>query len=194
MTTVAIFALTRSDGVQQAGQKPASQASDSKSRRLFGREERQARSDRRRPVTGAHASARIASRPPSTPTVPSKRPALGIASMWEPVPTGARSGSSPVQRANVLPTASSRTVSPASRHRSFTYSRPRTSASVKTTRVTTGGASWEIAPSASSSAASRFWSMSSFTAVRDSNLCRSGISRESFRALRTTAGSTAPSR
>ena len=60
---------------------------------------------------------RIAASPPSTPTVPSNRPECGIASICEPVPTGASSGRSPSQRANVLPIGSSRTDRPASRHK-----------------------------------------------------------------------------
>ena len=106
----------------------------------------------------ARCKERIASNPPSTPTVPSKRPALGMASICEPVPTAAASGSDPCQRANVLPTASARISRPASLHRDFRKARARKSASVKTTRVTTGEASDEMEPRSSNSHRSRSWS------------------------------------
>ena len=92
----------------------------------------------RRGRTPAARSARIASSPPSTPTTPSKRPASGMASMWEPVATGGASGSSPSQRAKTLPAASTRTPSPASSIRSISQARALMSVSVKRTRVTEG--------------------------------------------------------
>ena len=74
----------------------------------------------RRGTKPSACSATIASSAPSTPTVPSYMPAFGIASMCDPVATAARSGSLPTQRANVLPTASSRTTRPAAVQRSLT--------------------------------------------------------------------------
>src|SRR5215467_10444789 len=47
-------------------------------------------------------NARMASRPPNTPTMPSYLPALGMASMCEPVPTTGAAGSEPLQRAKTL--------------------------------------------------------------------------------------------
>ena len=51
--------------------------------------------------------------------------------MCEPVATGASVASVPIQRAKIFPTASSRKFRPASRHRFFTKSRARRSASEK---------------------------------------------------------------
>ena len=84
----------------------------------------------RRPL---RLSARMASRPPSTPTVPSYMPAWGMASMCEPVATAGRSGSVPVQRKKVLPTASSRMVRPSAAARDLSQARARRSSGVKTT-------------------------------------------------------------
>ena len=55
-----------------------------------------------------------------------------------PVPTGASSGRSPSQRANVLPIGSSRTDKPDSRHKLLIKARAARSASVYRTRVTAG--------------------------------------------------------
>ena len=88
-------------------------------------------------------SARIASSAPSTPTVPSYMPALGMASMCEPVQTAGSDGSSPAHRAKRLPTASSRSERPAAVHRLLTYARAARSGSVKTTRVTAGAGAAE---------------------------------------------------
>ena len=95
-------------------------------------------------------SARIASRPPSTPTVPSYMPACGIASMCEPVATAGSSGSVPAQRMKVLPTASSRTSKPSASRVRFSQARARRSSAEKTMRVTavplsTGSASVNVA-------------------------------------------------
>ena len=80
------------------------------------REVKRISSIERRGRNPARCSARIASSPPSTPTVPSKRPALGMASIASRWPTGGSLGSRACQRANVLPTASSRTSSPPRAH------------------------------------------------------------------------------
>ena len=96
-------------------------------------------------------SARNASIAPSTPTVPSNLPAFGMASMCDPVATAGSAGSVPAQRAKVLPTASSRMSSSASRHSALTYSRARRSTSLNTMRVTAGAGASENCASASSS-------------------------------------------
>ena len=80
-------------GRKRSRQKPAAEASDSKTRGLFGGEDEQLdRTARRNPLC---CSARIASSPPSTPTTPSYLPAFGMASICEPVPTAAADGSEP---------------------------------------------------------------------------------------------------
>ena len=100
-------------GVERAGEQAAAEAADAEAGGLFGGE--QDEFDGAARARGRCAcSARMASRPPSTPTVPSYMPAWGMASMWEPVATAGRSGSVPGQRKKVLPTASSRTAKPAS--------------------------------------------------------------------------------
>ena len=71
----------------------------------------------------ALCNARIASSPPSTPTVPSYAPAFGIASMCDPVATAGKSGSDPVHLAKVVPTPSSRHSSPASSQSPHTQAR-----------------------------------------------------------------------
>ena len=106
----------------------------------------------RRGRTPAARSDRIASRPPSTPTTPSKRPASGMASMCEPVATAASSGSSPSHRAKVLPTASTRTARPAASMRSIIQARARMSVSVNSTRVTDG---YSVSENPASSSISR---------------------------------------
>ncbi len=55
---------------------------------------------------------RITSRPASTPSAPSNLPPEGWLSRWLPNSTGRRVGSRPARRANMLPIASTRTVSP----------------------------------------------------------------------------------
>ena len=61
-----------------------------------------------------------------------------MASMCDPLATAGSSGSVPVQRAKVLPTASSRTWSPASAHRLLSQVRACRSTGEKTMRVTAG--------------------------------------------------------
>ena len=73
----------------------------------------------------ARCNVRIASSPPSTPTVPSKRPALGIASMCEPVPTGGKIAVGSVPASESVADGIVAEVSPASRQSPFTNSRPR---------------------------------------------------------------------
>src|SRR5207247_10400336 len=86
---------------------------------------------------------RVPSRPPHTPTTPSYRPALGIASMCEPVPTTDAAGSEPLQRAKLFPIASCRTLSPASSQRSFSHARAFRSVGGKTNLVTAGASASE---------------------------------------------------
>src|SRR6516162_808960 len=78
-----------------------------------------------------------------------------MASIWEPVATAGNWGSLPVQRANVLPTESSRMERPASKQSRFTYSRARRSSSENTTRVTAGAGTEEKVAKLSSSAERR---------------------------------------
>ena len=80
--------------------------------------------------------ARMASRPPRTPTVPSYVPAWGMASMWLPVATAGRDGSEPGQRMKVLPTASVRWPKPSASARVRRKARAWRSSEVKTIRVT----------------------------------------------------------
>ena len=91
--------------------------------------------------------ARMASRPPRTPTVPSYMPAWGMASVWEPVATAGSVGSVPSQRMKVLPTASSRMVKPSAVARFLSQARARRSSGEKTMRVTavpSAGCSMEV--------------------------------------------------
>ena len=107
--------------------------------------------------------ARIASSPPSTPTVPSKRPALGIASMWDPVATAGKLGSVPAQRGECVSYGIFANHEPAARASDLMYSRARKSVSVKTTRVTAGGGASENVASRSSSDSRRALSTVSTT-------------------------------
>ena len=78
----------------------------------------------------------ITSSPASTPSAPSNLPPEGWLSRWLPNSTGRRSGSRPARRANMLPIASTRTVSPAASHSARNRSRPRRSTSVSVSRRT----------------------------------------------------------
>jgi len=92
--------------------------SDAKPRRLFGSKKPSNSIECRDEIRSA-AKERNASKPPNTPTTPSYFPAFGIASICEPGTDHWRVRSEPLQRAKVFPTASSRTVSPASAQRAF---------------------------------------------------------------------------
>ena len=179
-------------GSSKPDQQAAAQASDAESRGLFGGEDHQFDGAPRAVTRALQRADRLEPAQHADRAVESAGVRNGV-DMRARGDRGASSGSEPIQRANVLPTASSRIARPASRHRLFTNARPRTSASVKTTRVTTGGALPEIAPSASSSARQPL-ARSTRRAVIGSNLYRSDISPASCRARRTIAGNTAPSR
>ena len=97
---------------RRPAQAATADAAEAEARRLLAGEHEQF--DRSPWPKTAACKARIASRPPSTPTVPSYVPEWGIASVCEPVPTAGRFGSVPIQRANRLPIGSSRTARPAS--------------------------------------------------------------------------------
>ena len=80
------------------------------------------------------SSVRTTSRAASTPKTPSKRPPKGWVSRWLPMPTGARSMSSPPRRANISPISSMLMLRPASAHQPAKRSRPTLSSSLSVRR------------------------------------------------------------
>ena len=83
-------------------------------------------------------SERMASSPPNTPTTPSYFPALGMASVCDPVATAGSDGSLPGQVMKRFPTASLRVWKPAFVARSISQARAAKSSAENNTRVTAG--------------------------------------------------------